>query len=360
MRAAARLGDVVVDPAVWPEIIDQISKAIGATGGVLLQGYVRTPDIPRSPGVQELAETYFANKWHLRDFQAERGVRLVLKGQKIITDQDVATPEEIKHSAYYNELLAPHGFGWLAAVGFCVGSEPWFLTSHRTIKRGPFEQEDKRVLAQISRRLSEAANLSQAVSRSILTGAINALNSVRHPAVIVDRLGYVLDTNAAADQLFDSEICVRNRLLCVTDKHARAALESLVDALRVAGDTTPLPTGPIVVRREIKAPVLIRILPIEPAARCPFLGARALLLLLDLSERRPPESRLLITSFGLTAAEARLAALIGAGETIERAAEQLGISMQTARTQLKSVFGKTGTHRQAELVALIARLHGFS
>jgi DNA-binding CsgD family transcriptional regulator len=85
-----------------------------------------------------------------------------------------------------------------------------------------------------------------------------------------------------------------------------------------------------------------------------------LLLLLDLSERRPPQSRLLVTSFGLTAAEARLAALIGSGETIERAAEQLGIVTSTARAHLKRVFDKMGVHRQAELVALIARLHGFS
>jgi hypothetical protein len=48
-----------------------------------------------------------------------------------------------------------------------------------------------------------------------------------------------------------------------------------------------------------------------------------LLILLDLSEQRP-SPRLLATSFDLTAAEAKLAALIGAGETVERAAKRLG------------------------------------
>jgi DNA-binding CsgD family transcriptional regulator len=74
-----------------------------------------------------------------------------------------------------------------------------------------------------------------------------------------------------------------------------------------------------------------------------------LLILLDLSEQRPSPPRLLATSFDLTAAEAKLAALIGAGETVERAAERLGISKLTAQTQLKAVFSKTDTHRQAEL-----------
>lgn len=356
MKAAACLGDAVVDAAVWPEIIDRISKAVAATGGGLFQGYVRTPDVPRSPGLQELTESYFANRWHLRDLRAERGVLLVLKGEKSFTDQDVITPDEIKRLALYNEFLAPHGFGWLAAVGFCVGSEPWFLTVHRTKQEGPFEMEEKRILAQISRRLSDVANLSQAVSRSVLTGTVNALNRVKQPAVILDRLGCVLDANAAAEQLFDRDVYVRNRRLYVTDRHARGALAVFVDALGAAADTAPLPTDPIIVRRPIKAPVLIRILPVEPAARTPFLGARALLLFLDLSERRLTQSRLLIMLFGLTAAEANLAALIGMGETVERAAEHLGIVPSTARTQLKAVFGKTGTHRQSELVALLARL----
>jgi DNA-binding CsgD family transcriptional regulator len=106
---------------------------------------------------------------------------------------------------------------------------------------------------------------------------------------------------------------------------------------------------------------VIRILPIEQAARSPFLGARALLMLHDLGERRPaPPPILLSQAFGLTAAEARLASRVGTGEPISRAAEQLGISAETARSQLKSIFAKTDVHRQAELVALLARLQCFS
>jgi DNA-binding CsgD family transcriptional regulator len=339
--------------------MDGMSRAVRANGAILLQSDVRTPDVPRTPGISEMMDIYFRDGWHTRDVRAIRGVPLALRGQPVVTDQDIISPDEMRRDAAYNECYIPYGFQWWAAVGFWAGTALWGFALQRTIKQGPFEQEDKRVLAQISRRLSEAATLSQAVSRSVLTGAVNALNLVRQPAVIVDRLGCVLDTNAAADQLFDSEIRVRNRRLYVTDRHARAALESLVDALRVAGDVTPLPTEPIVVRRQIKAPVLIRILPIETAARSPFLGARALLLLLDLSEQRAPQSRLIATSFGLTAAEAKLAALIGAGKTIEHAAERLGISAHTARTQLKAVFAKTDTHRQAELAALMAQLRGF-
>ena len=57
--------------------------------------------------------------------------------------------------------------------------------------------------------------------------------------------------------------------------------------------------------------------------------------------------------FGLTPSEARLALHLVIGETLRSAAAELHISYETARTQLKSIFGKTGTCRQAELVVVI-------
>lgn len=56
----------------------------------------------------------------------------------------------------------------------------------------------------------------------------------------------------------------------------------------------------------------------------------------------------------LTPAEARIALGIARGEALVTIAKAHGISIATARTQLKSVFAKTGTHRQGQLVALLA------
>jgi DNA-binding CsgD family transcriptional regulator len=62
---------------------------------------------------------------------------------------------------------------------------------------------------------------------------------------------------------------------------------------------------------------------------------------------------LLQRHFGLAPAEARLAFHLVAGETLRSAAVKLSISYETARTCLKSIFDKTGTCRQAELVIVI-------
>jgi DNA-binding CsgD family transcriptional regulator len=97
------------------------------------------------------------------------------------------------------------------------------------------------------------------------------------------------------------------------------------------------------------------VLPVDAIARGPFLGARAILVFTDLKIRPGPEPGLLRRAFSLTAAEARLAAVIATGVSPEEAAERLEIARETARKQLKSVFEKTGAHRQGELVALLSR-----
>ena len=57
--------------------------------------------------------------------------------------------------------------------------------------------------------------------------------------------------------------------------------------------------------------------------------------------------------FGLTAAEAKLAARLAAGEDLKVAAEKLRITYGTARSRLAQIFQKTNTRRQGELIRLL-------
>lgn len=68
-----------------------------------------------------------------------------------------------------------------------------------------------------------------------------------------------------------------------------------------------------------------------------------------------PDSLWLETWFGFTPSEARLVALLAAGNALEKIARQMGICITTARTHLSRALGKTETSRQAELVAKILR-----
>lgn len=57
--------------------------------------------------------------------------------------------------------------------------------------------------------------------------------------------------------------------------------------------------------------------------------------------------------YGLTPAESRLAWLLVGDRSLAEAADQLGITQNTARTVLKRILAKTGTKRQASLVRLL-------
>jgi DNA-binding CsgD family transcriptional regulator len=66
----------------------------------------------------------------------------------------------------------------------------------------------------------------------------------------------------------------------------------------------------------------------------------------------PPVQRLRVV-YGLTAAEAQLTSLMVRGSDMASAARTLGVSGNTAKYHLKSVFGKVGVTRQAQLVRRI-------
>jgi DNA-binding CsgD family transcriptional regulator len=98
--------------------------------------------------------------------------------------------------------------------------------------------------------------------------------------------------------------------------------------------------------------------PVLDEARDIFAYARALVVVLDPDARPMPHDEALRVVFGLTSAEARVAVRLGTGESLDEAADSLGIAKETARCHLKQIFDKTGAHRQSELVALLGRLSG--
>ena len=59
------------------------------------------------------------------------------------------------------------------------------------------------------------------------------------------------------------------------------------------------------------------------------------------------------SAYDLTPAESELVGMLAEGYCLAEAAEKRGVSVNTARTQLKHVFAKTDTNRQAKLIRLV-------
>jgi DNA-binding CsgD family transcriptional regulator len=214
--------------------------------------------------------------------------------------------------------------------------------------------EEERILASFSRRLIEIAAGAGSIGSGI--SAIAALNTMRLPAIALDRRGFVLEVNAAADAIFDNDVKIKDKRLFVRDLKAHALLKASLDDLTNPGKSKCLIAEPIIVQRPDKLPVIVRIWPFEGLADVPNQDVGALVTLNALGPKPGPASAILAKTFRLTPSEAKLACIIARGVSPQIAARQLKISRETARNQLKSVFAKTDTHRQSELVALLLQV----
>ena len=186
---------------------------------------------------------------------------------------------------------------------------------------------------------------------------LGLLACVGRAALLLDNNGTIPGVNARAEPLLGTDLDVRAGQLVASD---RTSNDMLQDLLRTALRRVPLSVSallpPVVIRRREGRPIVVQALPAPALAAAPDEETGAILVLTDLAAQPElPESRLVLL-FGLTPAEARLAVRLVADESVEEAADALHIALGTARNQLKEIFGKTETHRQAELVALLWRV----
>lgn len=189
------------------------------------------------------------------------------------------------------------------------------------------------------------------------------LDAVTLPATIVDATARPRLGNAAAAAALDRgdflRLDISGRLRCPVP----GAAPALADAIAAA--CAPVPSAAEVpVHGRYDNPVaVLSVHPLGAAIDMPSDLAwlvepdrLALILVRDLQACRSPADQTLQAVFRLTPAEAKLAARLSTGESLTDAADALGIARETARVHLRHIFAKTGTSRQAALVALIARL----
>jgi DNA-binding CsgD family transcriptional regulator/uncharacterized protein YhfF len=109
-------------------------------------------------------------------------------------------------------------------------------------------------------------------------------------------------------------------------------------------------------RNESLPPYRVSVFPLprQHAMRGMALDAEAMIFVDDpIEDEAPAKADLWSDAFQLTPAEVRLAIHLVSGATLKDYAEEFGVTYNTARAQLRAIFEKTDTHRQAELVSLL-------
>jgi hypothetical protein len=165
--------------------------------------------------------------------------------------------------------------------------------------------------------------------------------------------------NRAATGLFDADFRVRNERLYMRDGKASQALERMLWEHPADGEIRLRSRGRvgniIVARRESKKPILKG----TPGPRgCTYaVPGSASYSCAPRSWGRTSAAPRDLVANALVDCGGSEGCLDGSGRLIpEEIAVELQVSRETVRNQIKAIFGKTGTHRQSELAALVARI----
>ena len=349
---AERLQHAALDPALWPDAMSAINAAVGGAGALLFSSDAHFQDFPVTPDLADQARIYVEQGWHLRD-ERYRGLPAMLRNG-FMTDQDCLAPDERKHNPFYQDFLRANGFGDFFGLGFKAGDDVWCLSLQRGVDQEPFNAYERSRLLQLWRPLSDAATLARQLGFARALGMAEALHSTEHPAIVFDGAGRVLALNAQAEALVGDCIDIRARKLIFGDDESQRRFETLL-AVALRGELTFEPRAALqTVRNRHLRKVAIRAIALRGFAQFSFANARVMLLIGNPPVESDVSQLALLSVFGLTAAEARVAREIANGASVAQVAEKFQVSYETARSQLRSVYAKTDTHRQGQLVALLS------
>jgi PAS domain S-box-containing protein len=186
-----------------------------------------------------------------------------------------------------------------------------------------------------------------------------ALDLLRCAIMLTDANGGIVYLNRSAEDVLNRGSSVRSRHNIVRATRPAANLQ-LSAALKLAAraDVQTGNAGWIVRLSDDDAlPVMAHVLPLARTEHQNGLEASAVAAIFirdgdDSSEN----ARLVAATHSLTPAEARLLSCILAGRNLSEATTELRVSTATVKTQLKSIFRKTGVSRQSELILLASRV----
>lgn len=273
--------------------------------------------------------------------RALRGLGRVAGDEVLFDPGDEARP-------LLQQRLATLGLGRFIGSLQDVGRGVYLgLALHRSVQDGEeFSEQHVNRLADLAPHLGQAFLLTEQLMASVARDdrLRELMDSLRFGIVLSDEKGRVQWSNQHALALLgaDAAITLRGESL-----HGRSAADTmkLLDLLAKVRGAPGQEVGYIRMGQGAGALHVAAQASGEPGA---------LMLVISAAEQTldlPPGA--LESLFGLTPTEARLLGALATGSSVEDYALQRGVSVGTARVQLKQIQAKTGQHRQSDLVRLV-------
>lgn len=270
--------------------------------------------------------------------------------------------EEYYQSPMYKKTSAPWGLhsegvsilkkGLVSAVGCGFMRHP---------VQGEVDTDLLTKLAFLNKHYQRAMELQQRLStlEQHVINANNVLDLVEFGMILFDESKALIFVNRSAERILEKADGLRlgRTGLHIDDRDAKSQFEELLNGMNAKNVSLASRAGGIVkVRRPSRKRNYNLMLVPMAAQKSGTASSNVAVLIFDPTLKRTTATKFFATSYGLTPAEALLALELAQGTSVENFAVIRNVSVNTVRTQLSSIFAKTDTKRQGELISLLLRI----
>lgn len=347
------------DETLWSQALGRAAESVQAAGAIL--AFFRKEP---SPAIGALYSSGFTAddqiRYVTRTSFADPHLPLVTVhgDRRWVFSQDHFDERFIARNEFFEHVMKPLGIRWVAGSMVWQSEEALAAVAFQRPADAPhYGSFERRSLAGLTAHLHQAARLHWILSERQTSAALGlaALDRLDLGMAVFDTGTRLLFANERADRWFARGDLVRCRgrdRLSLRhpgcDASFRAAITGACQLHSVTLDLLD-ECGQAVAHASV--------VPLPPEARPNALWQRplALVVMRDAGGGPPASQGWGIQRYGFTAAEQRLVDWLLTGASLEAYSQAQGLSKETARTQLKAAMAKSGTSRQAELVALLAR-----
>ena len=285
---------------------------------------------------------------------------------RLFNSAETVPSREFRHTEIYNDFFRKYDLFY--GLGSNIAKSDNLIARigiHRSRSQGEFTEKEKQLLLSLLPHLQRAYKLSSHLAevKSLNTGMQEALYRSASPLVLLDEFGTVAFANRRAETLLAKEsplLIINNRLATAVAKEKKQ-LDALIDKAVATGNHKGVGSGAAMrltsADGEQRYNLLVTPYPNRSVAHLGFSHRICAAVFIHDSRhagRLPGD--ILETIYGLTRSEIRLAEAVVDGLSPAEAASRFAVSVNTTRTQLRSLFAKTDTQRQPELVRLLMGL----
>lgn len=341
------------EPDRWPGLLERLAALFHSGTATLRIIDLDAPTVHQSHlvGFDPAASQRYAEQY-VRHDPFRIYLRRLPIGRCGLSHQAIADADYAR-SMHYQMVFRPNG-NFYAMGGHmerCDG-RALQIGVHRPRARGPFSDAERQTLELFAPHFRQASRLMRMLTRldKAIAHGRAALNAMATAVWLLDGDCRCRWMNDSAETVIEN---ARHGLALVGERLTVSRAEFSPVRKAVAG----VRAGRGVTRMIPLSDAGARLLLVPAVGRGEDIesGGDDAVLAFLLDPMRPVslDASLLRDSYGLTPAECRLAAQFVNGLDTSAISERLGISVHTARTQLKSIMAKTAAPRQADLMRLL-------